>query len=659
MLRKKTHIGTSGTFRWAYHDTKDLLFFLFLRLGTFLFLLTLLSLALGGCGASPVGMARKVRPVAMLGHGRLEDTAWSDHGQALAVAGSIGVQIYDPDDLSKEPRTLLQGMNVGGWVQSVALSPDGRLIAIGNNAGVIRLRDIETGEERAVLEGHTGWVNHLVFSPDGAHLASVSGFINDRTVRLWDVATGTQQTMIESETWPVQSVAFRSDGEVIAFGTADGSIHMWHIASGEEVTLLKSEGGGIYSLAFSPDGRTIATGANDGTVRLWQIATRSLSQEYQGHHKIVTGLAFNSDGTMLASSSHDGSVRIWTVGADAEPLVLSGDDRENEEQLMQGVAWSPDGTQVATVCEDGSMYVWQVQNGEEHTSLPSDLAYGVTVSPDGKTLAVGSKNAIYLWDIATRTRLTSLPAPGPIYRVAFSPDGTMLASGGADATVRLWNVADGTEAAMLEGHTEPVRAVAFSPDGTVLASGGTDMTVRLWNVPSGEERAVLEGHTEPVRNLAFNGDGTLLASASSDNQNGAVWVWEVESGNVQHVLPGHNVVAFHPNQSLVASAGMDGTLYIWDLAKREVWLELQGHRGLVTSLAFNPDGTVLASGSSANFGIFLWNTGSQAEAGQIATLYAHTSSVWDLAFIPGEMSDVMLASASFDGSVRLWGVPQE
>jgi WD40 repeat protein len=162
-----------------------------------------------------------------------------------------------------------------------------------------------------------------------------------------------------------------------------------------------------------------------------------------------------------------------------------------------------------------------------------------------------------------------------------------------------------------------------------------------------------------VRNLAFNHDGTLVASASSDNQQGAVWVWEVATGREQHVLPGHHVVDFHPTQNLVASAAADGMVHIWDLAKREEWLELQGHRGLVTSLAFNTDGSVLASGSSVNFGIFLWNTESEAKSGQIATLYAHTSSVWDLAFMPGEGHKVMLASASFDGSVRLWGVPEE
>jgi WD40 repeat protein len=621
-----------------------------LRLALFLLLIVVPALLLASCGSSAT-RASRLRQVAILGHGRLEDMAWSPNDDMLAVAGSVGVYLFSPDNLNAPPRPFLQGMNVGGWIQSVAFSPDGSLVAIGNNNGNIHLREMESGKDRTVLKGHKGWISHMAFSPDGTQLASVSGFVNDKTVRLWNTATGEELAVIENDLWPPQSVAFSPDGEVVAFGTADGSINLWQVASGPgDIEVLESQRGGVYSLAYSPDGSILAAGANDGTIRLWEVASGTMQTMLEGHQKMVRDLAFRADGEMLASASHDGSVRVWQVSTGQEQQVY-----QSRGDVVQGVAWSPDGTRLAMGSQDGSVQIWHVASETEQAFLPSDLAYQVRFSPDGTLLASGSENHIYLWDVATHTKTRIISDTGKIVGLDFSPDGTLLASNGPENTVRLWDVQTGEEEAVLTGHTAPVAHVTFSPDGTLLASASNDRTVRLWSVATGEEQAVLEGHRLPVKEVVFSPDGLLLASASSDGgKGGVVLLWEVTPAEGKDVLQGINVVTFNPAGSLLVSGGGDGTVRLWRIDKDEKKLSIfQGHRGVLTALAFNEKGNILATGSNADFGIILWSTdpgGDVRSENKVTTLYAHTSSVWSLDFGP----DASLASASFDGSVRLW-----
>jgi Flp pilus assembly protein TadD len=175
---------------------------------------------------------------------------------------------------------------------------------------------------------------------------------------------------------------------------------------------------------------------------------------------------------------------------------------------------------------------------------------------------------VKLWEVATGQETRSFKGhTGWVRNVAFSPDGTRLASAGDDQTVKLWEVATGQEIRSLKGHASPISSVAFSPDGTRLASAGFDRTVRIWDAATGQEIRSLKGHAGPVMSVAFSPDGTRLASAGQDR---TVRLWVVATGQEICSFKGHtgwvNSVAFSPDGTRLASAGGDRMVKLWDAA---------------------------------------------------------------------------------------------
>ena len=311
-----------------------------------------------------------------------------------------------------------------------------------------------------------------------------------------------------------------------------------------------------------------------------------------------------------------------------------------------------------------------------HTDPVSSVAF----SPDGTTLASGADDAkvrpgdekIRLWNVATRENIATLSrtiyphAPMNVNSVAFSPDGTTLASGASDNNAKLWDVATRELIGVFPGgskglYNKAVNSVAFSPDGTMLAAGdgGNSWnagTVKLWDVVTKENIATLEGHLGPVTSVAFSPDGTTLASGSTRS---TIKLWDVATlTNIATIDAGHwkqstvTSVAFSPDGTILASGGAspDNTVLLWDVAAGESIALLFGHTSGVSSVVFSPDGTTLASGSYDST-IKLWDAGADNAIASFATLTGHTGGVGSVAFSP---DGITLASASSDNKIKLW-----
>ena len=313
----------------------------------------------------------------------------------------------------------------------------------------------------------------------------------------------------------------------------------------------------VYSVAFSPDGSILASGSSDNTVRLWDTQTSNHLRTLEGHTDSVWYVMFSPDGIWLVSAGSDDTLRLWEVNAGEAIAAL-------EHTVWAGiVALSPDGLML-TRGGFGGVTLWDIYTGEAQVTLEfAGWVQSAAFSPDGLMLAiVDDDDFLTLWDADTGALKTTISLRGYALidiSVAFSPDGGVIAVGGTTAAIsdfsgvlRLFDVDTGEEIANFADKDEwllyanGINDLAFSPDGSTLASGNGDSTVILWDAQTGELLHKLEGHTRSVTSVAFSPDRSLLASGSWDN---TVFLWDVSSVSAM------NSTAVEPRAKRLATLG--------------------------------------------------------------------------------------------------------
>jgi RNA polymerase sigma factor (sigma-70 family) len=506
----------------------------------------------------------------------------------------------------------------GGRAHHMALSPDGKQLAAGDEHGKLRIWDTSSGKELHTFDCKE-FIGAVAFAPAATGLRVAAGTKTGR-LRVWELGSG---KLALKATLPVNgiqgggafwtgvfSLGASPDGKLLAVG-ADDKIHLWDLAAGRELRSWYAHRGGATSLTFTPDGKALLSGGrnhepilgsivlkpmrpDDGyALALWDPATGKLRTKFAEHTTAAHVLGFSGDGSTWGSFGLGNAgyeFRLWDSSLRTRAVVSLKD-------LQPSIG-------------------------------------GAAMSPDGKTLAVNCGQTIGLWDIATGKRLTSLKDEGDYYTfdLAFLPDGRTLAASPGSTRVRFWDLATGKRRHVFDAHEQPVRTLAIAPTGKTAVTGGPDGQVREWDIATGKPLRVFPHETRPPTYhtaLRYAPDGKTLACAYF----GGISLWDTARGERLRTISvppaQHRIISMHfssDGSKLVYQGIDDKVLRLWDVrAGKEVRQFPQGAGGTYF-LAYSPWEERIASTVTSR--LSLWD----AVTGQ--EVYRQKLSAHELTFSP-------------------------
>jgi WD40 repeat protein len=635
---------------------------------------------------------------------------------ALALAWEA-VQIPDPpgraqmalSEAAYVPGTIrvFHGHEAPVW--SVAVSPDGRYGLSGDEAGVIFLWDLESGEALRRLEGHLGLVSSLAFTPDGRHALSGS---HEKTILYWDLEAGKILRTLEGHQAMVNTVAVSPDGRIAAsgsgrnfstepFSSLDNSIRLWDLESEKEIRRFDFFTDGVVGIDFSPDGQSLAVATvSDGFlllevesgkalvrrtleknfhlqaqvvvtspdgkialtsneydinnsqygVLLWDLRTGEVG-ELGGHNAKITGLDISPDGRRAISSS------ITIVEFDLETRTPI----RNFNLAANSIAYLPDGRRALAGSGDGTLRLLALASGAEIGRLATgvDMIRGAAYDPAGEAILTNDTAFLTRWDPLTGEKVWNETLGGLFGELALSSDGKLVLASDAIGTASLWDAASGEMLRRLESDGNfvshdingRVTSVAIHPSGIFGLSGaeGKGTNLIYWNLENGEPVWLFDNDNADVLGLAISPDGRTALSAASD---GSVKWWDLEHGERIRSMEGHTNQAlgvdFIDNHTAL-SASEDGTLIRWDLNSGAAVRRFLGHSSAVKRVSLSPDKRLALSASRDGTAI-LWDV----KTGEPLRRYAgHTDQLITVAWSP-DGSEVI--SGGMDRQAIRWRI---
>ena len=511
---------------------------------------------------------------------------------------------------------------------SKALSPDGKILALGKTDTTVELWDTHTGKLKTTLRNHKGWVSVVAFSPDGRLLVSSD---HSNVINLWDATTGKHESILTEKYAPNATLVFSPDGLRLAGGDYSG-VWVWDMKTRKRTHIFKN--GSVSVLAFSKDGTKLAGASLFGVINVWDLPMGQLQDTFFGHSGSITSLAFlspeNPDTTslnkhILASTSEDGTVLLWKIRPTANtnevvkiaPHIVESAAIGERFKLNIDVAEAKNvkGYQVTM---DFDTTILRYVSSEKGDYLPADASFAtkdvypnrlklISKSTDAMRKEDGTLASITYEVIATKPSIINLPRVRLV-----KGDGSFARPITVGCSVIVSTVvkqADYTQFALPEGAKARlgkgiVNDIKLSPDKTLLAVASS-AGIWLYDAKTGDELVLLTGHTLPVSVIAFSPHGDLLVSGSYD---GTLRLWNPYTHQLIRTLKAGGKIAavtFSPDGRTLANASGDG-IQLWDTHLWQDKLRIYRAESSIFCLAFSPDGKTLASGSLSD-NIQLWN----------------------------------------------------
>lgn len=642
--------------------------------------------------------------------------------------------------------SLVWSRSHAGPVRQALFTPKGDQVVSAGEDKAIKIWTVADGKEAKALTNDSP-ITHLSISADGTKFATASA---DKNVKVWTLADG-KSTPPVSLPAAVQGLSLSPNGLRLAVALQDGAKHVVRvhdIALGKEVQTFEDHTGPVKAVQYLADNRTLVTASADKTARLLDA---NLASALAAHPAGATFAQYNANGTQLLTAGADKTVKLWdlakatvlkTFGPVADPIkavtfskdfarvgVASGKnvivwtvaDGKEVARLAHpadvlSLSFNADGTRIATGASDKQTRVWESATGKEMQFFPQEDAVDAVVAlPTNVFLSAAGK--VTRLDTSAILRQIAVDS-GPVHALTLVPANTHVLTGGADKTVKLWNLTNGNKEREFTGSTGPVRSVAVSKNALLLAAGGTDAVVRVyqfvdakelgsvklggeirtlgfttnnlalvgsssgkslgaWSVPFTAGQPLAKDFlspvqswttTEPLADFTIAADSASIYSAGQDK---AMHVWKLASPAPTRNFPHPNnvdAVAFQPNTGLLMSACHDGQVRIFDLVKNAQVKAVNAHISVVNkanvpqpiySLVFSPDGKQFLTSSFDN-SIKLWDA-----AGNLVKEFkafkekefekGHQEAVYTAAFSP-DGKFIASGSSGLERTIKIWNL---